>query len=341
MHSETNSLVYELFQEQGMRRTICVAQALVWILAFVSALQGEELSIYEIQYTEDVNGTSPQDGNIVNCEGGIVIHKWTGSRTRLTLYDPNYPDSWGGIMVKDRYGVGVFADVNVGDWVSLSKVQVEEFLGTTFLQYKAEHDPNYWIVSRDNPLPEPLTVGVDEIAAPIEGPNQWVVADHNAERYEGMLIKVADVNVVDLGYGKAYDNYVLQSNRDPNFACWASDYMNEDNVAIYHPYVQIGQRFCGVAGILEQYTAEDDGIYYDYYQLLTTTTTDFLMEQYGDLNYDCGVDFFDFAVFGGQWLTDEQCGVPDWCGGADLTQNGSVDWFDLRDFSQEWLQGRI
>ncbi|MHC4155477.1 MAG: hypothetical protein ACYST6_11225 [Planctomycetota bacterium] len=324
-----------------MKRVGWVVRVLVWLFAVAGSLQGQELSIYEIQYTEDANGTSPENGNIVNCRGGIVIHKWLGGRPRLTLYDPNYPDGWGGILVKDLYIAGAFDDVNVGDWVSLTNVEVEDFKGTTFLQYKGENEPNLEIVSRDNVLAEPLVVQVSEIAAPIEGVDEWVVADHNAEKYEAMLIKVVDVNVVGLGYGKAFDNYVLQSNRDPNYECWASDYMNEGRGPIYHPYVQTGRRFCGVTGILEQFAAESDGIYYDYYQLLTTTTTDFLVEQYGDLNYDCGVDFFDFAVFAGQWLTDEQCGELDWCDGADLTQNGFVDWFDLRDFSQEWLQGRV
>ncbi|MHC4497577.1 MAG: hypothetical protein ACYS9T_02275 [Planctomycetota bacterium] len=325
-----------------MKRVGWVERVLVCVFAVAGLLQASELSIYEIQYSDDPNGTSPQHGNIVDCRGGIVIHKWLGGKPRLTLYDPNYPDGWGGIMVKDLYSVEAFADVNVGDWVSLTNVEVEDFKGTTFLQYKKEeNDANLQIISRDNMLAEPLPVRVNEIAAPIEGIDEWMVADHNAEKYEAMLIKVVDVNVVHLGYGKANDNYVLQSNCDPNLRCWASDYLNEDTGPIYHPYVEIGRRFCGVAGILEQYMAESDGVYYDYYQLLTTTTADFLMEQYGDLNYDCGVDFSDFAVFAGHWLTGQQCGVPDWCGGADLTQNGSVDWFDLRDFSQEWLQGRI
>ena len=324
-----------------MKRVGWVVRVLVWLFASAGSLQGQEFSIYEIQYTEDPNGTSPQHGNVVDCWGGIVMHKRLGGRPRLTLCEPNYPDGWGGIFVKDIDSVGAFADVNVGDWVSLANVEVEDFKGTTFLQYNQENDANLRIISRENVIPEPLPVRVNEIAAPIEGVDERVVADHNAEKYEAMLIKVVDVNVVNKGYGKANDNYVLQSNRAPNYECWASDYMNEDNEAIYHPYVEIGRRFCGVTGILEQYTAESDGIYYDYYQLLTTTTTDFLVEQYGDLNYDCGVDFFDFAFFAGQWLTDEQCGELDWCDGADLTQNGSVDWFDLHDFSQEWLQGRI
>jgi len=205
---------------------------------------------------------------------------------------------------------------NVGDWYSFTNVEVEEYRGTTFLQYKSENEPNLQKVSSDNTLPEPLVVGIDEIAVPIEGD----VENHNSEKYEGMLVKVIDVNVWDTGYGKEPDNYILQSNEDPNLTCWASDYMNEDIGEIYHPYVEIGQKFCGVAGIIEQYTGEKDGIYYDYYQLLTTTTADFTIEQIGDLNSDCGVDFIDYAIFSTYWLSP-------------------FDANDLKVFTDNWLVG--
>jgi len=167
-----------------------------------------------------------------------------------------------------------------------------------------------------------------------------LVTDHNAEKYESMLVRVSDVYVQDRGYGKAYDNYVLASGEDANLACWASDYMNEDNEEIYHRYVQPGARFCGVVGVLEQYEGESDGIRYDYYQLLTRATEDFIVEQYCDLNYDCGVDFVDFELLGLFWLTQEQCTGPDWCGGADVTQDGFVDGSDLKELGEHWLAGK-
>ncbi len=325
-----------------MKRTTLMIMITAAILGLVGPVQGSALSIYEIQYTTDVNGTSPQNGNVVDCLGGIVIHKSAPPlRPKLTLYDPNYPEGWGGIMAKDLYSTGVFDDVNVGDWVSFTNVEVEDFKGTTFLQYKSENDPNFTIVSSNNLLPKALAVKVNEIAAPIEGVDAWVVANHNAEKYEGMLIKVIDVNVKDTGYGKAFDNYILESNLEPNHSCWASDYTNDDRVGIYHPYVEIGQNFCGVAGVLEQYTAEKEGIYYDYYQLLTTSTEDFTIEQPADLDDDCGVDFIDFGLFAGHWL-QQGCTDPDWCGGADLIQDANeiVDTFDLMEFSQHWLKGK-
>ena len=305
-------------------------------------VRAEALSIYEIQYTTDADGASPQDGRIVDCLGGIVTHKPPRIRPRLIIQHPDYPLGWGAIQVKDLFSTGVFADVNVGDWVSFTNVLVEENKGTTFLQYIADNEADLTIVSTNNPLPRPLTVAVNEIAAPVQGLDSWLVGDHDAEKYEGMLIKVIDVNVKDLGYGKAYDNYILQSNADPNFACWASDYMNEDIVGIYHPYAEIGRHFCGVTGILEQYTAQKDSIYYDYYQLLTTSTADFVIDQTADFDGDCDVDFVDFGLFAQHWL-QTGCAEPDWCGGADFggdDPDGIVWMPDLSEFARHWLAGK-
>jgi len=255
------------------------------------------------------------------------------------LYDPNQPDGWGGIMVKDLYSAGVFDDVSIGDWVALTNVEVEDFKGMTFLQYKSDHHPNLTVLSKNNPLPKPLPVHVAHIAAPVEDANTWVIADHTAEKYEAMLLKVIDVNVTALDYGKAYDNYVLTSNADADNSCWAADYLNEDATWKYHDLVQLGRRFCGVAGILEQYTAEKDGIYYDYYQLLTTGTDDFTTTQTADLDDDCDVDFADYAAFALHWYRQD-CIAPDWCDGADLTENGYVDELDLKTLIEYWLEGR-
>ena len=43
----------------------------------------------------------------------------------------------------------------------------------------------------------------------------------------------------------------------------------------YHAYVAPEHRFDSVSGILEQYTNYKNGVDWDYYQLLTTTTGDF------------------------------------------------------------------
>jgi len=319
-------------------RTIAIAAAAVLAAAYPLAAQ---LSIYQIQYTTDPAGSSSYHGSIVDCRGGIVLYKSSGSRTRLVLYDPDYPDGWSGIMAKDLDGAGVFAGINVGDRVSFSNVEVEDFRGTTFLQFTNANNAAYTVISSGNVLPRPLIVGADEIAAPAQGPASWLVADRTAEKYESMFIKVVDVRVTDAGYGKAYDNYVLQSNADPDHTCWASDYLNDDNTQIYHPYVKPGSDFCGVSGLLEQYAGNSDGIEYDYYQLLTTGTGDFTIEQQADIDGDCVVDFFDYASFSRHWL-DDSCDAADGCGGADMFQDASnmVDELDLMELAMHWLEGR-
>ena len=320
-----------------------IAGFIIILTGAVSLVQANALSIYEIQYTDDVNGVSPQNGNIVDCLGGIVTFKRNGGRPRLVLQDPNDPDGWGAIQVKG-WSSDAFDNVAIGDWISLTNVFVEDFQGTTFLQYQSENDPNLTVISTGNPLPRPLIVTVDEIAAPAEDIDVWAVTDHNAEKYEAMTIKVVDVSVAILGLGKAYDNYVLTSNVDPNLTCWISDYMNADKEKglIYHPYIETGQHFCGVTGILEQYTGDSEGIYYDYYQLLTRSSEDFIVNQVADLDSDCDVDFVDFGVLAGHWLETE-CGEPDWCEGADLVRDPSeqgVNILDLLRFSEYWLEGK-
>jgi len=296
----------EIRKGRMMKRTTLIMLMIMMTIALAptgSAL-ADELSIYDIQFTADPNGASSQHGNIVDCLGGIVTHKPPTGRPRLIIQDPNYPDGWGAIQVKDLFSAGVFTDVNVGDWISLANVEVEDNRGTIFLQYIGDNNAGFTIVSTNNPLPEPLVVTVDEISAPVEGLDSWLVSDYSAEKYEAMLIKVIDVSVQDVGYGKSYDNYILASNADPNFTCWVSDYMNadKDKGLIYHPNIEPGRNFCGVTGILEQYAGEQEGIYYDYYQLLTTSTDDFTIEQIADLDGDCDVDFLDFKIFTEHWL---------------------------------------
>lgn len=292
-----------IYRSKVMEKKMLTAAIIVAALGLAGYSQAYALSINEIQYTTDSEGTSPQNGNVVDCTGGIVIHIRPGGRPRLVIQDPNYSDGWGAIQVKG-WTSDAFNNIAIGDWISLTNVMVEENKGTTFLQYQSEYDSTFTIVSKNNHLQRPLVVTTDEIAAPFEGLDAWVIPEHTAEKYESMLIKVINVHISDTGYGKAFDNYLLTSNIDPSLTCWVSDYMNTDKEKelIYHPYVEIGRNFCGVGGILEQYTGDSEGIYYDYYQLLTTNTKAFTIEQIADLDGDCDVDFADFSIFVEHWL---------------------------------------
>ncbi len=313
------------------------------LAGFMQIAVGADYSIYDLQYQsdpEDLN--SPHVGEDVNCIGGIIIHKFPGKNPKVTLYDPAYPDGWGGIVVKDFTNDRIFYhanDVNVGVWVSLTHTTVEEYRGNTQLKFESKSGFNP--ESTGNALPEPILVSPNDIAAPVDfRPIGWFVVDHRAEKYEAMLVRVENVIVTEKDLGKAQDNYSLESyeNAGPNDLCWAADYMNEEvEEDDYHRFVDLGSRFCSVTGIIEQYDGFKNSYEWDYYQSLTTSTDSFVKI---DLDGDCDFDFVDFSVFAQHWLTEEPCIEPGWCSGADRTEDGFVDIFDLMEFSKHWLYGK-
>ena len=250
---------------------------LVAVCALCAAAGAEELTISAIQSDCDADGASSYAGQVVDCAGGIVTQIFEGSQTRVVIQDPAFPDGWGGIQVKDW--IGDLADLlSVGDWVSFANVQVEEYRGTTLLQYRPENGAGHEVLSQANELPPHKLVVLDEIAAPLgippEDPQEWYVADHSAEKYESMLLMIEGVTVTAMDLGKAGDNYNLHGQAGD---VWASDYMNADRVGAYHPYVALETHFESVSGILEQYTKIDYG--WDYYQVLTTGTSDLVIPE--------------------------------------------------------------
>ncbi len=271
---------------------------------------GTDYSIYDLQYQsdpEDLN--SPHVGEDVNCTGGIVTHIYHGNKTKLTIQDPNVPNGWGGIIVKNSFDINpnVFDGVNVGDWTSFTNVEVKESYGNTMLEYSSSS--SFTIESSGNALPEPILLSPNDITAPTHqtSPERWLVENHNSEKYEAMLVKVENVIVKEKDLGKAKDNYSLEiyENAGPNDLCWAADYMNEEvEEDDYHRFIDLGSHFCSVTGIVEQYKKRDpyEEIDWDYYQLLTTYTGDLKRYTPADLDGDCMVDLSDFAVFCQYWL---------------------------------------
>jgi hypothetical protein len=292
------------------------------LLAFGTIGYADELSIYQIQYTDDPNGVSPYNGQTIDCLGGICIGKFPGSRPRVVLQDPAYPDGWGGIQVKDWTAGDLFDNVNVGDWVALASVFVEEYRGTTFLQWDTVYASQYTIVSQGNPVPPALEVSVSAIPAPLYHPedDSWYVENHDAELYESMRLIVRDVTVTAMDLGKAVDNYNLQNAEGDD--CWATDYMNEDiGEWGYHPFVSVGQHFCAVGGVLEQYTRISNG--WDYYQLVTMTSADLAI--CGDVDHDGDVDLTDLAQLLANYGTSSGASYEE----GDLDDDGDVDLSDL------------
>ncbi len=312
-------------------------------------VEGGPLTIRQIQYSESPDGISPYHGKVIDCAGGVVIAKTTGNRPRLVLEDPNALDGWGGIQVKG-WASDVFAGVTVGDWVSFQQVFVEDFRGTTFLQYLDQNtdgsQPILKAVSHGQSLPRPIVVDVNQIQAPEYrlADDAWIVTDHRAERFESMLVQIRNVIVVRQGLGKAQDDYELQSWREPNDAtqrCWASDYMNPDRpkTGLYVPEIQVGQHLRAVTGILEQYISLADG--FDYYQLLTLSAASVVGLCPADLNQDGRVDLRDSSLFVAELLASPSPVPSTAYQAADLNQDGKVDVTDLDLFNAAWREADV
>jgi len=292
----------------GRAAAAAVLSVAILALAAPHAALGDALSIYTVQFTTDPAGGSDYAGQVIDCVGGIVVGKYAGFRPRVFLQDPAEVNGWGGIQVKDWTNGDFFDQVELGDWVELSKVLVEEFRGTTLLQWQSPHNPGFNILSRGNPLPPPIIVDAADVPAPLEQVDGWFVADHAAERFESMRVVVRNVWVTRMDLGKALDNYNVQ-NSDAD-ECWASDYMNEDvGPWGYHDFVTVGRHFGALSGLVEQYTLLPDG--WDYYQIVTLRTIDLAIS--GDGNGDGLVDALDVQRLA-DCLTGPQCdGLPGGC----------------------------
>ncbi len=332
---------------QRSRANVSIGAAIMCIACVLSCVaRGDILTIREIQYTESPDGASLYNGKTVDCLGGVVIAKVAGGRPRLFLQDPNALDGWGAIQIKGWVS-DAFADVNAGDWVEMRQTVVEEYRGTTFLQYWDKNpdgsQPVLRVMSHGYDVPPALVVDVNEIEAPEYRPleDAWVVADHRAERFESMLLQIRNVVMFDKDFGKAQDNYVLQSFREPNDTgalCWASDYANQNRKKpdLYLPGIQMGRRLRAVTGVLEQYTNLGEG--FDYYQLLTLSEVSLVGLCPADLDQDGDVDLWDSKLFTEQLFLPSSPRVGDL---GDLNSDGKVDSADLDLFNAAWQQADV
>jgi hypothetical protein len=238
------------------------------VIAPVGPARALDLDIYDVQYVPDANvdDASPYFGGIHNIDGGIVTHIWQGFNDRVYLQDPAHP-TWGAIVVKDGEDGELSGSVSVGDWVSFDNIYVDEYRGTTFLQYRRSDAPDvaFTVESSGNPVPDPVLLTAADIPTPV---------DHGAsEPYESMVATLLDVIVGDKDLGKAGDNYELFQGID---VAWGADYMNIDAGAPYDPRIVTGAELESITGIVEQYTRTSPD--WDYYQLCTRFASDIVPE---------------------------------------------------------------
>ena len=173
-----------------------IGLALVMVATATPKAPADPLTICDVQYTTEPDGSSPYDNQVIDCAGGIVVGKYEGTRPRIFLIDPNCPSEtldadcpagWGGIQVKDwTWPYELYDGVQAGDWVALTNVRVEEHVGVTFLQYEPWEYAGY-TRTPGYALPAPKIVSVSEMPAPLEYPgDEWHVENHDAECYESM-----------------------------------------------------------------------------------------------------------------------------------------------------------
>ncbi len=243
-----------------------IAALCLALVAAAPLASGDPLTIYDIQHNTSDGDASVYSGQIQSVTGGVVTHVWFGSRSRVYLQDPAHP-GWGAIVVKDWQSGELANSVQVGDWVSLENILVEEYRGTTYLQYNRTWAPSvaFNIVSNGNPVPDPALLTAADLRVPV---------DHAAsEPYESSVAVLENVVVGQRDLGKNADNYELLQGTD---VAWGTDYMNIDAGGPYHPWIYPGAVLERIGGIVEQYTRPQEG--WDYYQLCTRSSSDIVPE---------------------------------------------------------------
>ena len=136
------------------------------------------ISIYDIQYTTDISGDSPENGNIVTTSGIVTgVIGFGADSGRFFIQDGNGP--WNGIYVyNNTYAVALGDEVEVTGTVS-------EYFGLTELGFVSD----VTIVSSSNPQPTPAVINT---------------FDATEEQYESVLVQVTDAkcNNDDAGFGQ-------------------------------------------------------------------------------------------------------------------------------------------
>ena len=139
-------------------------------------------SLYQIQYTTASSGNSPFFGQFVSKTGGIVTAIIQGSSGATGYYiQASGSNAWAGALVFDQTNVPTVA---VGDSVTFMCAVDEYFNMTELVQIQ----PNFTIVSHNNPLPSTLV-------------NTQTIQQ---EQYEGILVNIqnATVQTYSANYGQ-------------------------------------------------------------------------------------------------------------------------------------------
>lgn len=238
------------------RARVAFVGGTVAIAVLAAAGAAPAYTIYELQHSgPELDWQSPHAGEIVQCTGGIVTHKF---QQRIVLQDPSLGDAWAAIEVR---GYPVYpTGIEVGDQVDFDNVYVDEFRGVTTLQYY--NGSSHVVNSSGHELPPPLPVSVWDVRYPAH--------PEATEPLAAMLVAVIEpMTIGALDLGAHDDNYELLGSQGET--AWASDYANTEIDSTY--YVSGGECYVRLFGIVQRY--DDDGAW-DYYQLLPRRIADYV-----------------------------------------------------------------
>jgi predicted extracellular nuclease len=140
---------------------------LILFTVFMATMLWGQVTVYDIQFTEDVSGDSPLYGQII-VTGGIVT-ALDGTTFYIADVDGG---AWHGVMVytNDDYGLAL------GDAVTFG-AEVDEYYNLTELKNLTD----LVIVSNGNPVPAPVVISTLDLST--------------MEAYEGVLVTIEEVEV--------------------------------------------------------------------------------------------------------------------------------------------------
>ncbi len=163
-HDFTNPVSYTVTAQDGL-------ESKEWEVTFIEE-EPLELSIYQIQYTEETSGDSPYDGELIETSGIVTATNDDG------FFIQDGSGAWNGIYVYDGTETRT-----IGDNIELV-AEVDEYYDLTELKNIAD----FTIVSSGNDLP------AAEVITTLEGED---------EDYESVLVKIEDAECTndDAGNG--------------------------------------------------------------------------------------------------------------------------------------------
>ena len=177
----------------------------------------QEVTIYDIQFTEDVSGDSPLDGQTVLVSG--IVTGFGFSESNYFFMSSPEGGAWNGIYVYQFDAV-----LAEGDDVTFTAT-VSEYFGFTELGDVADLVIN----SSGNEVPDAEEITTAELAS--------------SEAYESVLVKVMDAEVMTLPDPETYNEWSVD---DGSGECQV-----DDGFGAIYPGMEIGDVFDSIIGIVD------------------------------------------------------------------------------------------